>query len=401
MSGNALFDNGGPTGYDYEETRLSSEILETNLSGNYWGPETTAFMNASPWGTYADVPKIYDFVDNTNLTVARYENHLQTDPGGGAGSTAPAFVLAITPNLANAVNVGPATFTIEFSESMDSSAPPSVTFGTESPYTRHIVGSIGWIDSIAWQGAFAFGIDTGDGLNTIRVTNRKAADGFVIPDDTAHRFVVDVWQGTGTSVRNGVAIPQSPNTMFLRWDPSFYATISGYKVVRSISPAGPWRLIAFLQPTQLTMTDVGLEPDTTYYYQVYEQDQQNDRQLTRPFSNKTNLPYTPTPTNTPTVTNTPTLTLTRTPTQTFTPTAAWTPTLTVLPSPTFTPTVTQSPTATGSPTSTPSRTMNLNVFLDDQINARDLLIFLADIKSGHAEESALFDLCREWRSMAE
>jgi hypothetical protein len=399
MTGSAVFDNGGASGYDYEETRLSTQVLEANLSGNYWGPETTAFMNANPWGTYANVPRIHDFVDNTNLALARYENHLQSDPGAGPDTTAPAFLLYATPNLYNAVNVGLATVTLVFSEAMDHSVAPSVTFDNTAPFTRNVVSPIGWVSSTTWQGIFAFGIDTGDGLNTIRVANAKAADGFVIPDDTAHGFVVDVWQGTGTSVRNGVAIPQSPDTMFLRWDPSFYTTILGYQVVRSLSPTGPWRLVGSLPTGELTMTDIGLEPDTTYYYQVYEYDENlNSRQLTRPFSNKTAQPYTPTPTNTPTVTST------YTPTTTFSRTATWTPTFTVLPSFTFTPTAiltptpTPSPTATDSPMPTPSPTLNLDTFPDNRIDAKDLLLFYRDIKSGHAEHGVLFDFSLWWKT---
>ena len=391
----------GNAEYDYQETRWRTAGETSDVRHNYWGPTTAAEMAAHPYP--ANIAAIYDGFDDHTKWFANYGGlgEFKLDPLPNApNDIPPAFIFAATPNLLNAVNVGLATFTIVFSEAMNASVTPSVTFGTESPYTRHIVGSIGWMDDITWRGAFVFGTNTGDGLNTIKVSGAEAADGFVIPDDTSHQFVVDVWYGTGTSVRNGMAIPQSPDTMFLRWDASFYTTISGYKVVRSLSPAGPWRLIASLQPTQLTMTDIGLEPDTTYYYQVYEQEGQNDRQLTKPFSNKTNPPYTPTVTHTLTVTST------RTPTWTYTSTNTWTPTFTLLPSFTFTPTASSTPTSTPSstatesqtPTPSPSPTINLNVFVDDQIDAKDLLIFFEDIRSGHAEASVLFEICREWET---
>jgi hypothetical protein len=89
--------------------------------------------------------------------------------------------------------VGLTTFTLVFSKAMDSSVTPSVTFALSSPYTAHVVESApGWLPgNQTWQGRFAIQSDSGDGLNTIRVSDAQSLDGFVIPDDTIHKFQID------------------------------------------------------------------------------------------------------------------------------------------------------------------------------------------------------------------
>ncbi|MCA9427559.1 MAG: hypothetical protein KC994_20935, partial [Candidatus Omnitrophica bacterium] len=374
MNGSVVYGNGGANGLDYEETRPSAELLETDLTGNYWGAETTAFMNANPWGTYQDVPAIHDFVDDTNLTAANYGGHLLSDNGAGPDLAPPAFLLSATPNLSNAANVGLVNFLLEFNEPMDTSIQPVVTFDTEFPFTEHVVEPIGWSSTTSpssfWRGTFSVGIETGDGLNTIRVSGAKAADGFEIPDDTAHDFMIDT--SPGTSLSNGVATPLGDSSMHIEWDSSVGVDLLGYSIRRANAVDGPYDLIASVPASVTETIDSGLRSNSTYFYQILEYDSDfNSRQLTSPFIGTTDVAPTPTPTDTST--SSPTSTLTRTPTatssSTSTPTDTMTPfvivtstsTNTPSHSPTFTPTPSPSQTPTTTGTETPTNTGTVTV----------------------------------------
>jgi len=250
-----------------------------------------------------------------------------------------------------------------------------VTFGLGSPYTDHVVSSLGWQNSTTWMGIYAMGIQTGDGTNTIRVSQAKAADGFVIPDDTYHQFVIETWTGLGTSTSNGVASALSDNSMYLTWDASLDSNVAGYIILRALSANGPYVQAGLVSNAVQQFTETGLSGGTTYYYQILEFDSSsNSRELTAPFHNMTLVP---TPTWTPTQTDTPTFTPTFTPTNTFTPTPTATPTptptgtlpptWTFTPTPTFTPTNTLTPTPTATPTP-------LGLALDGQLDADATLI---------------------------
>ncbi|MCA9427355.1 MAG: VCBS repeat-containing protein, partial [Candidatus Omnitrophica bacterium] len=127
VNGSILYGNGGQEGYDYEDMRLSTILLEVDVSGNYWGPETTSFMNAHLWGSNANVPRVFDFFDSTDRTAANYENHLESGKGAGPDLEPPGFLLNVAPNLSDAANVGLVTFILEFNEPMDTSVQPVVT----------------------------------------------------------------------------------------------------------------------------------------------------------------------------------------------------------------------------------------------------------------------------------
>ncbi|NUN97943.1 MAG: fibronectin type III domain-containing protein [Candidatus Omnitrophica bacterium] len=297
-----------------------------------------------------------------------------------------------------------------------------------------MVQSLGWetitgpAPGRAWTGRFAIGIETGDGLNTIRVSTARSADGFVIPDDTYHQFVIDTT--SGVSLSNGIAIPLGLDAMELRWEPSTDGLLLGYSIRRALSRSGPYDEIADLPAGTTTTVDMGLAPGTTYFYQVLEFDSNlNSRQLTSPFSGTTSpaptptvtATSTPTPSATPTETPTTTGTSTETPTPSFTEiplaTSTPTPTASSTQSPTFSatetrtssPTITPSRTATETPTESPTRTPatptrtqtptetpDYDVFPpggDGVIDARDLLELLKQVQS---DSNALFDFARHW-----
>ena len=105
---------------------------------------------------------------------------------------------------------------------------------------------------------------------------------------------------------------------------------------------------------------------------------------------------TPTPTSNGEVTPTPTATLevTSTPTRTLTPSASASPTPTATLEATATPSSTSTPSATPSPT--PTTTTDFDPTRDERIDSSDLLVFVAEIRSGHLESKILFDFAQVW-----
>jgi hypothetical protein len=386
-----LFGNGQ---FDYfDDSHGNSGGAYKNVQMNYWGSGTTGQMLAHPFPF--DIDRIYDQFENLfgDGWVADYRQFSTSPVGNAPGVTAPAFLLVATPNLDNPANVGLAAFTLVFSETMDTTITPAVTFGLSAPFTDHVVVPEGWIGPNTWRGTFAIGIETGDSLNTVRVAGAKAVDGFVIPDDTYHTFVIDTAPGTG--INNGVAIPQGFDSMLLSWDPSDDPQLLGYSVRRALSPGGPYQLIANLPADTTSTLDTGLSGGTTYFYQVSEFDSSiNSRQLTSAFAGTT----APAPTGTPTKSPTPSATASRT----FTPTVTNTPTISPtgpLPTPTSTETATLTPVVTPTPSDTPTPCQTYDLSPDCQIDARDLIQMIKDLSITPPTHNPreLFEFAMHWK----
>ncbi|MCA9444964.1 MAG: fibronectin type III domain-containing protein [Candidatus Omnitrophica bacterium] len=345
-----------------------------NFENNFWGNEITAWMNENPFMADRD-PEIVDGFDSPSGWFLDYSPHSPSLLVDSPSDLAPAILLECTPNLQNAVNIGLAELTLVFSEGMDTTIQPVVSFDTVFPFTEHIVEPIGWTEtsgpSSTWRGTFSVGIETGDGLNTIRVSGAKAGDGFEIPDDTVHHFQIDT--SPGTSISNGVATALSQSEMLLEWDPSISNDLFGYTIRRAISIGGPYNLVANLPASVTQTTDTGLNPGATYYYQILEYDSDfNSRQLTSPFLGTTE--EAPMPTFSATFTNSPTMPPTpiETPTATFTESA--------------TPSLTPSRSYDIGPSQTP----------DGKVDAHDLLQILEEGKSDSNNWDHLFDFSRFW-----
>ena len=356
-----IFGNGVYEYFDDENTASGYYLKDVRF--NYWGPTLSLFMLENPFPSI-DLPGLYDAFEN-NLDNGWYADYgavgeFEIDPIPDAPSAlAPAFLIEATPNLDNAANVGLLTFKLIFSESMRPDIQPLVTFDNQFPYTDHVVQPVAWDSTVVaddtWLGSFAVGIETGDGLNTIRVSGAKAVDGFVIPDDTNHQFTIDT--RAQLSSPDGTVESPGAGSILLKWRASTDPSLAGYSVRRSESPRGPYLLVATLSPQTTEFLDSNLPPGITYYYQVVEFDTgYNSRQLIAPLKVTTDSEGAPTRTPTLTLTGTTTPTITQTGTFTFSPTPSHTPTMPPPPTLTPTPTLTRTLTATESPTTTGTST---------------------------------------------
>lgn len=92
--------------------------------------------------------------------------------------------LTITPS--SPLKAGSATFTISFSEAMNSSVQPQVQFGTAN---YPIGGS--WIDGKTWRGSATLNTTIGDGTYSIIVKGAKDQAGNTMADQIAGTFVLD------------------------------------------------------------------------------------------------------------------------------------------------------------------------------------------------------------------
>ena len=237
--------------------------------GNFWGTSNTAILDSLP--AFSDVPFVTDTLDGSGNWLVNLWPHagarqnVPDAPGPGIprGCSAGRTVAA--------VSVGESTFTLLFSEPMDLSVQPAVTFDTAEPYEAHVVQpSPGWVDSRTWQGSFWVQSDTGEGLNTLRVSSATAADGFVIPDDTLHQFVVDT-QGS-LSANNGlVSIVASATAAQFGWTENDKPpTAQGYNVRRTTDPfdLASYQKVNGAVLASASFTDTGLTPSTMYWYIV-------------------------------------------------------------------------------------------------------------------------------------
>ncbi|MRR52378.1 MAG: choice-of-anchor D domain-containing protein, partial [Rhodocyclaceae bacterium] len=175
---------------------------------------------------------------------------------------------------------------LTFSEAMNTAIEPTVTFDLTAPYTKNVVvADPGWVNATTWQGSFAIDIDTGDGTHTIKVLGARSADGFVIPDDTLHRFVVDT---SGATVANlGLATISGVSQVVISWDNDSggVVTPAGYNVLRSTTgAAGSYRqintgLIAVSDGPKTSYIDSTTIAGTQYYWLVYRVDTNGNSEI--------------------------------------------------------------------------------------------------------------------------
>lgn len=130
-----------------------------------------------------------------------------TDVPGNKNRKEYQFVIDRTPPRATSLvlsdptptKAGAVTFTITFSEKMDTSVNPSVTFGLIPPYTaRSVTGS--WLNPTTWRGSHTITGATGDGNNTISIAGAKDIAGNMMLVDTSRWFVIDTRKPKVTSV---------------------------------------------------------------------------------------------------------------------------------------------------------------------------------------------------------
>lgn len=105
----------------------------------------------------------------------------------------PTVTVALSPDPPY-TTTGNITFALTFSEPMDTSVMPTVTFGLSNPFTTHPVSSLWWSTENSWIGQYeisAWKTDW-DGLQTLSISGAKDLAGNEMLPDTSFTFVIDL-----------------------------------------------------------------------------------------------------------------------------------------------------------------------------------------------------------------
>jgi len=160
-------------------------------------------------------------------------------------------------------------FDIYFNRAMDTTYTPFLTFGVREPYTQHVVHeNASWsVDSAIWTAYYMAGLETGDGINTIRVANAKDTDHFEIPiEDSRFQFVI---QAAGAASIKFVATP-GIGKVDLEWPAAESPDVLGYNIYRfeslTDSTFSDTLMINSSLVIDTTFTDFSVIPDSTYRY---------------------------------------------------------------------------------------------------------------------------------------
>ncbi len=331
-----ILDNGS---FQAKDTQARSGFQTKDYSDNYWGPLLTAWMNDFPFPADRD-PEILDGFDSSSGWYLNYSPHAAGPVTGAPDDSPPAFLLKVSPGPLESVNVGETSFTLKFSAPMNVLVDPAVTFGLHPPFAEHVVvPDPGWIDPLTWRGRFWIESDTGDGLNTLSVSEAADASGFVLPEDQTHTFHVEV--SGDLQPNNGILLTIGDDgSVNLTWTENEKPSDAMGYVIRRAT-------VSTLSQTTLTYqrinenlatgneyTDANVSPNTLYSYIVdIVMGDFSSVEWTAPGIAFTGT-VVPTPTETPTPTPTPTDSPTPTPTDSPTPTPTESPTPTPTESPT-------------------------------------------------------------------
>jgi len=232
-----------------------------NIPNQYWGTMRIDLINRM----------IYDFWDNPELAQVNIFPLANKPPSENPAIVWKVLVNGVDPQDEYLDPIGPGIvrFDVYFNHAMDTIYTPLLTFGVREPYTQHVVkDSAHWSpDSTIWTAYYTIGLETGDGINTIRVANARDPEGFEIPiEDSRFQFVI---QAAGAAATEFIATP-GIGKVDLAWPVANTPDVLGYNMYRFQKLTDSTYTDTMMINSQLildsTYTDFDVIPDTTYYY---------------------------------------------------------------------------------------------------------------------------------------
>ena len=263
--------------YLYDSSIFEDNNILTRATSPVYGAGAGSIDSIAPqyWGTLDDdiiaEYGIYDFYDDASLAEVIFTNKLLEPADSTHGIVWKVLVNGVDPQDEVLDALGPAThqFDIYFNRAMDTAYEPFLTFGVAEPYTQHVVtDSATWsADSSIWTAYYTMGLETGDGINQIRVSGAKDTDDFPIPMEKS-RFKFTL-QAAGAASVEFIATP-GIGKVDLEWPPVDTDDLLGYNMYRQEQVNdSTWTVFSRMNSnliTDSTYTDFAVIPDTTYRY---------------------------------------------------------------------------------------------------------------------------------------
>jgi subtilisin family serine protease len=241
-------------------------------SWNAW-PMGIYFLPEQYWGgtDYNYVKnQILDFYDFGDRAVLEPDSILEKPPAEAHGVVWKVLINGENPMDGNLqpLGAGPAEFEVHFNRPMDIAHDPFVTFGVRYPFTQNMIAdNASWsADSTMWSASYTMELNTGDGINTLRVAHARDTEGFEIPIERG-RFDFSV-QVAGSQAVDFFATP-GIGIVSLTWPEAESAEVLGYNMYRfemQDTLATDTLLINNVLITDNFFTDYNVIPDSTYYY---------------------------------------------------------------------------------------------------------------------------------------
>ncbi len=238
-------------------------------------PGYTQYLQNQYWGTIDSgniSNKIYDFYEDALLSEVVFIPFLNKPSDSAHGCVWKVEINGIDPQdeILDPLGADTYQFDIYFNKCMDTAFTPLLTFGVIEPHLQTVVNdNASWSeDSSIWTAYHAIGIETGDGINSIRVSGAVDTAGFEIPVEDNRRFQF-VIQAAGAASINFIATP-GIGKVDLEWPPANTQDILGYNIYRYYNITDSTFSNPILINTELILdtlyADFDVIPDTTYHY---------------------------------------------------------------------------------------------------------------------------------------
>jgi hypothetical protein len=173
----------GGSGVQYVEL-----YYRIDSTGNY--VKYSGTFTSSPISFVATVDGFYEFYTRATDNAGNVEDAPSTADAFTTIDTTMPTVVSIVLSDPSPTTAGTVTFTITFSEEMNPSESPTVTFGLAAPYTTNAITKVTFTGD-TWTGEFTITTTTGDGTNTISVSGGRDLASNLMSVDTSFSFIID------------------------------------------------------------------------------------------------------------------------------------------------------------------------------------------------------------------
>lgn len=240
----------------------TTNVLELELPNQYWGTTNTDKIDEM----------VNDFWDNPSCAILRYEPVLNKPSDSAHGVIWKVEINGVDPQdeYLNPLESGWTRFDVYFNKCVDTSYTPLLTFGNYEPYDEHIVSdSASWsADSSIWTAWHDIGLETGDGINVIKVSGAVDTSGWDIPPEFNNRFKFVIQAASAASIE--FMATGELDRVELEWPGATTNDVLGYNLYRMTkindSTCSDSTLVNETLITDTLFTDESVTGGTTYYY---------------------------------------------------------------------------------------------------------------------------------------